>query len=142
MIAEIVVSHSILIKVFLGFLVIGFFIPFVTKKNSAGFKKASFIYTMIFQAIVTMIAFTGILLFVMGNFDISLSVIMMTIIWVLLMFVEIKKYKLIKMTNIDNEEIHILLKSAFLKVSSVQVILVIAMVALKIMEVKGVVSLS
>ncbi|MCB4742640.1 MAG: hypothetical protein LGB68_03655 [Sulfurovum sp.] len=142
MIAEIVVSHSILIKVFLGFLVVGFFIPFVTKKNSAGFKKASFIYTMIFQAIVTMIAFTGILLFVMGNFDISLSVIMMTIIWVLLMFVEIKKYKLIKMTNIDNEEIHILLKSAFLKVSSVQVILVIAMVALKIMEVKGVVSLS
>ncbi|MCB4745146.1 MAG: hypothetical protein LGB07_05800 [Sulfurovum sp.] len=142
MIAEIVVSHSILIKVFLGFLVVGFFIPFVIKKNSAGFKKASFIYTMIFQAIVTMIAFTGILLFVMGNFDISLSVIMMTIIWVLLMFVEIKKYKLIKMTNIDNEEIHILLKSAFLKVSSVQVILVIAMVALKIMEVKGVVSLS
>jgi len=142
MIEQIVASHSILVKVFLGFLVAGFFIPFMTRKNPLGFKKASFVYTMIFQALATMIAFTGVLALVMGDFGMTLSVIIMIIIWALLMFIEIKKYKLIKVANISNEEVHALLRGAFLKISSVQVMLVIMMVVLKVMEVKGVISLS
>ncbi len=142
MIAQVITSHSILVKIFLAFLIAGFFIPFMTRKNPAGFKKASFIYTMIFQAIATMIAFTGLVALVMGDFGMSLSVIIMIIIWALLMFIEIKKYKLIKVANIDNDEVHKLLRSAFLKISSVQVMLVVMMVVLKVMEVKGVISLS
>lgn len=142
MIAQVIASHSILVKIFLAFLIAGFFIPFMTRKNPAGFKKASFIYTMIFQAIATMIAFTGLVALVMGDFGMSLSVIIMIIIWALLMFIEIKKYKLIKVANIDNDEVHKLLRGAFLKISSVQVMLVVMMVVLKVMEVKGVISLS
>ncbi len=142
MIAQVITSHSILVKIFLAFLIAGFFIPFMTRKNPAGFKKASFIYTMIFQAIATMIAFTGLVALVMGDFGMSLSVIIMIIIWALLMFIEIKKYKLIKVANIDNDEVHKLLRGAFLKISSVQVMLVVMMVVLKVMEVKGVISLS
>jgi len=142
MTAQVIASHSILVKIFLAFLIVGFFIPFMTRKNSAGFKKASFIYTMIFQAIATMIAFTGLVALVMGDFGMSLSVIIMIIIWALLMFIEIKKYKLIKVANIDNDEVHKLLRGAFLKISAVQVMLVVMMVVLKVMEVKGVISLS
>jgi hypothetical protein len=131
-----------LVKAFLGFLVAGFFIPFMTRKNPLGFKRASFVYTMIFQAIATMIAFTGAVALAMGSFGMTLSVIIMVIIWALLMYIEIKKYKLIKVANINNEEVHTLLKGAFLKISSVQVMLVVMMVVLKVMEVKGVISLS
>jgi len=60
MIEEMLAAHSILVKAFLGFLVGGLFIPMMTAKNPLGFKKSSFIYTMIFQAIATMIAFSGI----------------------------------------------------------------------------------
>jgi hypothetical protein len=142
MIEEVVASHSILVKVFLGFLVAGLFIPMMTKKNPLGFKKASFIYTMVFQALTSMIAFTGLVALAMGEFGLTLSIIIMIIIWALLMFIEIKKYKLIKAANINNEEVHALLRGAFVKISSVQIMLVVMMVVLKVMEVKGVISLS
>ena len=142
MIEEVIVAHSILVKIFLGFLAAGFFIPFMTKENPLGFKKASFIYTMTFQAIATMIAFTGLVALVMGDFGMTFSVIIMIVIWALLMYIEIKKYKLIKVANVENTEAHQLLRGAFLKISAVQVMLVAMMVILKIMEVKGVISLS
>jgi len=142
MIGQIILTHSLLVKVFLGFLAAGFFIPFMTKKKPAGFKKASFIYTMIFQAIATMIAFTGAVAWAMGEFALSLSIMVMLVIWVLLMFIEIKKYKLIKTAKIDSDEVHALLRGAFVKISAVQVMLVVMMVVLKVMEVKGVISLS
>jgi hypothetical protein len=139
---EVILSHSILIKVFLGLLVVGFLIPFMTAKDSLSFKKASFIYTMTFQALATMIAFTGVVALVMGEFGMTLSIVIMIIIWGLLMFIEIKKYKLIKFANLENTETHRLLKSAFVKITAVQVMLVIMMIILKVMEVKGVISLS
>ena len=142
MVEQVIAAHSILIKVFLAFLVAGFFIPLMTKKNPLGFKKASFIYTMIFQALATMIAFTGAVALVMGDFGMTLSIIIMVLIWALLMFIEIKKYKLIKAANINSEEVHKLLRGAFVKITAVQVMLVAMMVVLKVMEVKGVISLS
>ena len=142
MIDQVILAHSILVKVFLAFMVAGIFIPFMTAKKPKGFKKASFIYTMIFQAIASMIAFTGLVALTMGTFGLSLSVIIMIVIWGLLMYIEIKKYKLIKVANLENPQTHKLLRSAFLKISAVQIMLVIMMVILKIMEVKGVISLS
>jgi hypothetical protein len=142
MIDQVILAHSILVKVFLVFLILGFFIPFMTAKNPAGFKKASFIYTMIFQAIASMIAFTGLVALAMGGFGLTLSIVVMIIIWALLMYIEIKKYKLIKVAKIDNVQTHQMLKGAFIKISAVQVMLVVMMVVLKIMEAKGVISLS
>ena len=117
MIDQVILAHSILVKVFLAFMVAGIFIPFMTAKKPKGFKKASFIYTMVFQAIATMIAFTGLVALAMGKFGLSLSVIIMIVIWGLLMYIEIKKYKLIKVANLENPQTHKLLRSAFLKIS-------------------------
>ena len=142
MLDEMIVSHSILVKVFLGFLVGGLLIPMMTAKNPLGFRKASFIYTMIFQAIVTMIAFSGLVAMVTGELGFTLSTIIMIVIWVALMYIEIKKYKLIKVAKIENPETHKLLKGAFIKISAVQILLVVVMVVLKVMEVKGAISLS
>jgi len=49
MVAEMLAGHSLLIKVLLGFLVGGLFIPMMTAKNPLGFRKVSFIYTMMYQ---------------------------------------------------------------------------------------------
>jgi hypothetical protein len=137
MIEQILLSHSILIKVFLGFLVAGLFIPMLTAKNPLGFKKSSFIFTMVFQGIATAIAFTGIIAMVMGEMPFSAAIIIMIVIWVFLMFLEIKKYKLIKIANVENPDTFKVLKSGFLKVTIVQILLVAAMVVLMVLKVKG-----
>jgi len=142
MLDEMIVSHSILVKVFLAFLVGGLLIPMMTAKKPLGFRKASFIYTMIFQAIVTMIAFSGLIAMIIGELGLALSTIIMIVIWAALMYIEIKKYKLIKIAKIENPETHKLLKGAFIKISVVQIFLVIVMVVLKVMEVKGAISIS
>ena len=141
MIEEMLAAHSILVKVFLGFLVGGLFIPMMTAKNPLGFRKASFIYTMIFQALATMIAFAGIVAIFTGDLGWSMSTIIMVVVWAVLMYIEIKKYKLIKIANLENTDTHTLLKGAFLKISSVQILLVAVMIVLMVLKVKGVVAI-
>ncbi len=134
-------AHSILVKVFLGFLVGGLLIPVLTTKNPLGFRKASFIYTMVFQAIATMIGFAGIVAIFTGDLGWSTTTIIMVVVWAVLMYIEIKKYKLIKVANLQNPDTHKVLKGAFIKISIVQILLVAIMVVLMILKVKGVISL-
>jgi len=141
MVEQIIVSHSILVKIFLGFMLLGLLIPMMTAKNPLGFRKASFIYTMVFQGIATMVAFTGIIAMVTGETALSAGIIIMIIIWGLLMFIEIKKYKLIKVAKIENPETHRVLKGGFLKIGLIQILLVAVMVILMILKVKGIVAL-
>jgi len=140
-IEQILVTHSVLVKVFLGFLVGGLFIPFMTAKNPLAFRKSSFIYTMIFQAIITMIAFAGIVAVFAADLPWEVSTIIMVGIWALMMVIEIKKYKAIKLANIKNPETHKVLKSAFIKISIIQILLVAMMVVLMVLKAKGVISL-
>ena len=141
MIEEMLAAHSILVQAFLGFLVAGLLIPMLTAKNPLGFKKASFIYTMIFQAIATMIAFSGIVAVFTGDLGWPLSTIIMVVVWAVLMYIEIKKHKLIKIANLQNPETHKLLKGVFLKISSVQILLVAVMVVLMVLKAKGTIAL-
>ena len=137
MLEQMLASHSILVKIFLGFLVAGLFIPMMTAKKPLGLIKASFIYTMIFQAIATMIAFSGLIAMVTGEMGLSVSIIIMIVIWAVLMYIEIRKYKLIKIAKLENPETHKVLKSAFLKISAVHILLVAVMVVLMVFKVKG-----
>ena len=141
MIAQMLATHSILVKIFLGFLVAGLFIPMMTAKNPLGFRKASFIYTMVFQAIATMIAFTGLVAMMMGEMSLSIGIIIMIVLWAVMMFLEIKKYKLIKIAKIENPETHKVLKGGFLKISVVQILLVAVMVVLMVLKAKGILAI-
>ncbi len=141
MIEQMLATHSILVKVFLAFLVAGLFIPKMTTRKPLGFRKASFIYTMIFQGIATMIAFTGLIALVAGELPFSFAIILMTIIWAAMMFIEIKKYKLIKIAKLENPETHKVLKAGFIKISILQILLVSIMVALMVFKAKGLLSI-
>lgn len=139
MVEQMLAAHSILVKVFLAFLVGGLLIPMMTSKNTLGFRKASFIYTMIFQAIATMIAFAGIIAIFTGDLGWSTTTIIMVVVWAVLMYIEIKKYKLIKLANLENPDTHKVLKGAFMKISAVQILLVAVMIVLMVLKVKGVI---
>lgn len=140
-VTQMLATHSILVKVFLGFLVVGLLIPFVTAKNPLGFKKGSFIYTMIFQAIATMIAFAGIVAVFTGDLGWTTTTIIMVAVWAVMMYIEIKKYKVIKLANMNDVETHKLLKGAFIKISIVQILLVTVMVVLMIFKAKGLITI-
>ncbi|MBA1421561.1 MAG: hypothetical protein FAF03_12225 [Epsilonproteobacteria bacterium] len=139
-VAQMLAVHSILVKVFLGFLVAGIFIPLMIKKP-AGFKKASFIYTMIFQAIATMVAFVGLIAVFTGDLGWQVTTIIMVVVWAVMMYIEIKKHKLVKIANLENEQTFKVIKGAFLKISIVQILLVAVMVVLMILKAKGVITL-
>jgi len=139
-VAQMLAVHSILVKAFLGFLVAGLFIPFMIKKP-AGFKKASFIYTMIFQALATMIAFVGLIAVFTGDLGWQVTTIIMVVVWAVMMYIEIKKHKLVKIANLENEQTFKVIKGAFLKISIVQILLVAVMVVLMVLKAKGVIAL-
>ncbi len=141
MLEEMLATHSILVKIFLGFLVAGLFIPMMTAKKPLGFRKASFIYTMIFQGIATMVAFSGLIAMITGEMPFSIAIMIMVVLWAAMMFLEIKKYKLIKIAKIENPETHKVLKGGFLKISVVQILLVTVMVVLMVLKVKGIVAI-
>ena len=140
-VTQMLAVHSILVKVFLGFLVGGLLIPFMTSKNPLGFKKASFVYTMIFQAIATMIAFSGLVSVFTGDLGWATSTIIMVAIWAIMMYIEIKKYKAIKVANLQNTNTFKLLKAAFIKISIIEILLVTIMVVLMVLKAKGVIAL-
>jgi hypothetical protein len=110
-------------------------------KSPTGFKKASLIYTMLFQALTTMIAFAGIVAVFTGDLAWSMSIILMVVIWAAMMFIEIKKYKLVKTANLQNENTFKVLRGAFIKISIVQILLVAIMVVLMVLKAKGVISI-
>jgi len=141
MVEEIVASHRFLVELFALFVLFGLVIPKMTAGKSLKFRKASFIYTMIFQALATMAAFTGLVAMVVGKYAFGLSIILMILIWGTLMFIEIKKYKTIKIAQVENAETHLLLQTLFYKITIVEFFLIAVMVAIKMMEVKGAVSL-
>ncbi len=141
MVAQIIATHSILVKIFLAFLIAGLFIPMMTAKHPLKFRKASFIYTMIFQAIASMVAFTGLVAMVMGEYTFTIGIILMILIWVAMMYIEIKKYKVIKTTNAEDPAKHALLKSLFYKISAVQVFLIAVMVVLMVFKAKGLIAI-
>ena len=140
-VARMLATHSMLVKVFLGFLVLGMIIPFMTAKNPQGFRKGSFIYTMIFQAIATMIAFAGLVAVFTGDLGWSTTTIIMVAVWAVMMYIEIKKYKAIKLADLNNPDNHRMLKGAFIRISIIQILLVTIMVVLMILKVKGVISI-
>lgn len=140
MLETMLMTHSILIKAFLGFLVLGLFLPFVAK-SPLGFKKASFIFTMVFQALMTMIAFAGMIALVSGDMDFTLSTIIMVIVFAIMMVLEITKHKRIKKSNTQDEETFKAVRSAFTKTTIINILILVAMVVLMILKAKGVVSL-
>ena len=88
-----------------------------------------------------MIAFAGLVAMFMADLPMTVDIYIMVAVWAVMMYIEIKKYKVIKLANTDNPDTHKLLKGAFYKISVVQILLVVIMVVLMVLKAKGVISI-
>jgi len=141
MIETILLTHSILVKVLLTFLVLGLFIPKATATNPLKFRKASLIYTMIFQALMTMIAFAGVVALIVGDLPFGISTIIMIVVFAIMMTLEIIKFKKIKKGDLEDESTFAMLRSSFLKTGIINIVILVIMVVLMILKAKGVVAI-
>ncbi len=141
MIETILLSHSILVKVLLTFLVLGLFIPKSTASNPLKFKKASLVYTMIFQALMTMIAFAGVVALIVGDLPFGISTVIMIVVFALMMALEIIKYKKIKKANLEDESTFSTMRSNFIKTDIINIVILAIMVVLMILKAKGVIAI-
>ncbi len=133
MLAEMLWTHRILIYIFMGFIVLGFLIP-VLKKEPLVFKKASFLYTMIFQAIISMIVFSGIVVLVVGNFSFDISIIIMIAVFAVMMGIEISKYKRIKKADLEDEATFTMIRSGFTKASVLNLIVLVGITVFMLLK--------
>ena len=141
MIETMLLTHSILIKALLAFLVLGLFIPKATSSNPLKFRKASLIYTMIFQAFMTMIAFAGVVALVAGDLPFGISTIIMIVVFAIMMALEIVKFKKIKKANLEDESIFANMRSSFVKTGMINIVILVLIVVLMILKAKGIVAI-
>lgn len=137
----ILLTHSILVKILLGFLVLGLFIPKMTASNPLKFKKASLVYTMLFQALMTMIAFAGVVALIVGKLPFGISTVIMIVVFALMMALEIMKYKKIKKANLKDESTFASMRSNFIKTDIINIVILVIMVVLMVLKVKGVIAI-
>jgi len=89
---EMILYHSVLIKAMLGVLFIGMIIPFLSSECSKTVKRMR-IYMFVSHGLLSMIAFTGLIAFVFAKMDISIEIITMIAAFLVMIMVEVFKYK-------------------------------------------------
>ncbi len=133
MLPEMLLTHTILIYAFIAFITLGFLVP-VLKKEPLAFKKTSFLYTMIFQAIITMIVFSGIVALVVGDFGFNLPIIIMIAVFAVMMGIEISKYKRIKKADLEDEATFTMLRAGFTKASVLNFVVLVGITIFMIVK--------
>jgi len=89
MIEEALVYHSVMVKVFLIMLFVNLVIPFLFKSNSVKAIKMTRMSYFLFSALLAMVAFTGMILFMLMSAPWSMGMTGMVVVFVLLSVVEI-----------------------------------------------------
>ncbi|CAA6806584.1 MAG: Unknown protein [uncultured Sulfurovum sp.] len=130
-------THSTLNYIFIAFVILGFLVP-VVAKSPLGFKKASFIYTMVFQALISMIAFSGIVALVSGDLPFTMPIIAMIAVFAAMMGIEISKHKRIKKGDTRDEATFAMLRSGFRKASVLNLIILVGFTVFMIAKSKGI----
>ncbi len=138
---EMVLYHAILIKIMLGVLVIGMFIPFLSKECRITIKRTR-IYMFVAHGFITAVAFSGMVAFVFVQMPFNISMAVMIVIYLLISVVETVKYfKMLKMQYESNSCVQSL-RGVAIKYTLINIIMILAMMIWKIMEYKSAVSVS
>ena len=89
---EMVMYHSVLIKIMLAVLVVGLIIPFLSRDCAKTVKRTR-IYMFVSHGTLSMIAFSGLIAFVFADMSMSLSIGMMIVAFFAMIMLEVIKYK-------------------------------------------------
>ena len=90
--SEMILYHAVLLKAMLGILVVGMIIPFLSTECAKTIKRMR-IYMFVSHGMLTMIAFTGLIALVFAKMDLSLEIIVMIAAFLVMIMVEVFKYK-------------------------------------------------
>jgi hypothetical protein len=137
MINELMFVHKILVYIFAIFLLVGFVMPSMIN-DAFKFKKMSFIYTMTFQAFASMVAFAGLVVLYAGHMSWDIFSVSMVLVWAMMMFIEIKKHRLIKYADLTKEQNFTIIKQGFNKISILQVLIIVGMIGVMSLKNMGV----
>jgi len=96
MVQESLLYHAVMIKILLGFLIIYLIIPLFFKESSISAIKAVRIGSFIFSALLTMVIFSGMILYMLGNVPWNWEMSLMVAVSILLSVIEIVKIKKLK----------------------------------------------
>ncbi|MEA3419077.1 MAG: hypothetical protein U9Q90_06715 [Campylobacterota bacterium] len=138
MVEETLLYHVVMIKLFLLMLCINLFVPLFFRSERVREIKATRITFFLYSALLAMVAFTGMVLYLIAELSWNHAMSLMVAVLVLLSGLEIAR-------SIKLKKIWILGESGVAyswKYVSLEIIVTVAMVILMIMEKKGAISLS
>jgi len=124
MVQESLLYHAVIIKIFLWFLILNIALPMLFKKDSVIGIKAVRISVFIYSALLTMVAFTGMILFMLGSIPWSLEMTLMVILSIVLATIETIRIKKLKALWMEER--------SMVASSAIYIILEISLVALMI----------
>lgn len=129
---EMVLYHSVLIKVMLGVLVVGMVIPFLSRECPKTVKRLR-IYMFFSHGLLSMIAFSGLIAFVFADLPMTLSMMAMIVIFFAMIMIEVVKYKKV-LKNQQAENCATYARVTVSLYSVINIVLIAAMVIWKVME--------
>jgi len=138
MIEETLLYHAVIIKIFLAMLCINLLIPFISQSDRAREVKWTRISFFFFFGLLTMVAFSGLILWMLLEIPWNISMSIMLIAFILLATLEILRNKSLHRVWMVSESG----ASISWKFVLVEIVIVALMVLLMIMEKKGAISLS
>ena len=139
--SEMVLYHSVLIKIVLGLVVVGMLIPFLGKSCSKTIKRMR-IYMFASHGLLTMVAFTGVIALVFAKMSLNMSMILMIIAFFALIAIEVIKYRKMLNTRMKKESCVKDMRFMSLLFGVIEIVIIMSLVILKIMEYKSAVPVS
>jgi len=133
---EMVLYHSILIKIMLGLVVIGMIIPFLGKVCAKTIKRMR-IYMFFSHGLLSMIAFSGIIALVFSHTSINISIIFMIVAFFALIALTIIKYKKMLNTRIKKETCVRDMRVLAIQYGVIEIAVIMSLFISKIMEYKS-----
>ena len=97
---EMILYHSVLIQTMLGVLIVGMIIPFLSSACSKTIKRTR-IYMFVSHALLSMMAFTGMIAFVFAKMEMRWDIGAMIVAFLVMIMVEVFKYKKILKAGTD-----------------------------------------
>jgi len=138
MIEETLLYHSITVKIFLAMLFINLLVPILTKSERSREIKWTRMTFFVYSGFLAMMAFSGMILYMLLEIPWNLTMTIMVIAFVILAILEIARSRALHSVWMMSESG----VSLSWKYVMIEIIVIAAMVVLMIMEKKGAISLS
>lgn len=103
MVQEALLYHAVIIKIFVALLLLNMLIPLLFKNASIARIKAIRISVFLYSALLTMIAFSGLIVYMLGTSPWDLYITLMVLLFVLLSSLEYFRIKKLKRLWTDEQ---------------------------------------